>query len=397
MLGYVFIPCFLSTEGYQESFEEMLCLLDSFSPAVEVDEPGAAYLDAQGLELLFGPQDKLGRMIIDAIKDSLGLSARVAFGPTRLTAKAAARLSQTEEPVIVNEDEATRFLRSLPVSILPLTEFTSQRLGMLGIRTIGQFTRLPRSSLLDQFGEDAVVAFKMITAEGESRISPRETTPYLERSVELDYPLRTMEEFSKLAGNLVEQLVAALKRRQRQAQRVTLRVAFENDETEERSTQLNEPTGSTDVLLRALERLALRMGREKGVVALHISLSALQSQLTKQLGLFEVQRQKRAQLDRAVEEIRQGIGERISSKIAHHQSSPIFVFVDAAAGSSPAFIIWRGRKESIKVCNHWRVEDAWWKGGVSREYYKLITRSKMIMVVYRDCLGGGWYIEKILD
>ncbi|MDA8188944.1 MAG: hypothetical protein M0T85_12450, partial [Dehalococcoidales bacterium] len=60
----------------------MLCLLDSFSPAVEVDEPGAAYLDAQGLELLFGPQDKLGRMIIDAIKDSLGLSARVAFGPT---------------------------------------------------------------------------------------------------------------------------------------------------------------------------------------------------------------------------------------------------------------------------------------------------------------------------
>lgn len=66
----------------------------------------------------------------------------------------------------------------------------------------------------------------------------------------------------------------------------------------------------------------------------------------------------------------------------------------------PVRITWRGRRESVRVCNHWRLERSWWKGkesAVERQYYKLITGSGTLLVVYHDLGDGKWYLEKVVD
>ena len=35
-------------------------------------------------------------------------------------------------------------------------------------------------------------------------------------------------------------------------------------------------------------------------------------------------------------------------------------------------IAWNGRREAVEVCNRWRVEEAWWRGPIARDYFKVV-------------------------
>lgn len=73
---------------------------------------------------------------------------------------------------------------------------------------------------------------------------------------------------------------------------------------------------------------------------------------------------------------------------------PIEVEQDAA-GAVVAFR-WNGRREPVEVCNQWRVEEAWWREPISREYFK-IAGQHWLALVYLDRLDGSWHLERIYD
>jgi hypothetical protein len=86
--------------------------------------------------------------------------------------------------------------------------------------------------------------------------------------------------------------------------------------------------------------------------------------------------------------------------MTRHFASPLPINVTASPDGVPTHVVWRGRREAVRVCNHWKLECHWWKGGqgeVSRGYYKLLASSGAVLVVYQDRSDGAWYLEKILD
>ncbi len=82
-------------------------------------------------------------------------------------------------------------------------------------------------------------------------------------------------------------------------------------------------------------------------------------------------------------------------------AQPIRVEVDALG--APRRIWWRGRGHPVEeVLNRWRVDEGWWRLGVEdgrvwREYFKLVTRSGLLLLLYRDLAGGGWYLQGLYD
>jgi len=59
-------------------------------------------------------------------------------------------------------------------------------------------------------------------------------------------------------------------------------------------------------------------------------------------------------------------------------------------------IHWNGHRENVEVCNHWRVEESWWREPIARDYFKVVGRS-WLALVYRDRIAGTWHLERLYD
>jgi len=72
------------------------------------------------------------------------------------------------------------------------------------------------------------------------------------------------------------------------------------------------------------------------------------------------------------------------------------VDVEPDRDGRPTVLRWAGRREPVEVCNHWRIEEAWWRRPVLRDYYKLAGQ-RVLALVYRDGTDGTWHLERLYD
>ena len=50
----------------------------------------------------------------------------------------------------------------------------------------------------------------------------------------------------------------------------------------------------------------------------------------------------------------------------------------------------------VEVCNRWRVEEAWWRGPIARDYFKVVG-DRWLALVYLDRVDGTWHLERLYD
>ncbi len=70
--------------------------------------------------------------------------------------------------------------------------------------------------------------------------------------------------------------------------------------------------------------------------------------------------------------------------------------VELDEAGRPVAFGWNGRREPVEVCNRWRVEEAWWRRPIVRDYYKVVG-PRMLALVYRDGVDGVWHLERVYD
>lgn len=70
--------------------------------------------------------------------------------------------------------------------------------------------------------------------------------------------------------------------------------------------------------------------------------------------------------------------------------------VELDALGRPTRLRWEGWSEPVEVCNQWRVEEAWWRGPIARDYFK-VAGGRWLALVYLDRVDGSWHLERLYD
>jgi len=75
---------------------------------------------------------------------------------------------------------------------------------------------------------------------------------------------------------------------------------------------------------------------------------------------------------------------------------PIRVRADALG--APRSFTWEGRRHVVaQITRRWRVDEQWWRGRIWREYFRLATQDRMLVILYRDLAGRQWYLQRVYD
>lgn len=57
---------------------------------------------------------------------------------------------------------------------------------------------------------------------------------------------------------------------------------------------------------------------------------------------------------------------------------------------------WAGRRETVEVCNRWRIDEGWWREPIARDYFKVVG-DRWLALVYLDRIDGTWHLERLYD
>jgi protein ImuB len=201
------IACLITM--YEPAWPALLRVALAHSPRVEDAGAGRVYLDASGLEGLFGDEPRLAARLRDAA--AVGVEIRVGIAESRIAALAAARLGPGVMIVAPGGDAA--YLAPAPLSLLDLPEETATRLSRWGLRTLGELAALPTAGLFERLGGDGVRLQRLARGEDPRPLVSWRAVPLFEESTECEWGLETLEavgdRLRELAGRVCARLGAA--------------------------------------------------------------------------------------------------------------------------------------------------------------------------------------------
>jgi len=158
---------------YKEMSRRVMAVLQRFSPLVEQASVDEAYLDATGLERLFGPPEEFASTLRAAVKAETGLTCSVGMAPVRFLAKIASDYHKPDGQTIVRPEDVRAFLDALPVQKVPgVGGRTLETLQKLGVKNAGDVLRQPASFWQKQLGERGLWLHALAQGHDDRPVTP---------------------------------------------------------------------------------------------------------------------------------------------------------------------------------------------------------------------------------
>jgi protein ImuB len=193
--------------GNEPARPALLRVALAHSPRVEDAGAGRVYLDASGLEGLFGDAPRLAARLRDAAA-AAGVEIRVGIAESRIAALAAARLGPGVMVVEPGGDAA--YLAPAPLSLLDLPEETATRLSRWGLRTLGELAALPTAGLFERLGGDGVRLQRLARGEDPRPLVSWRPVPLFEESTSFEWGLEMLDPVVERLGELAARVCARL-------------------------------------------------------------------------------------------------------------------------------------------------------------------------------------------
>lgn len=302
---------FLPVDGakYRRVSVQIMAILADFSPLVEPLSVDEAFIDLTGTEPLFGSPLDAVRLIKERIRRDTGLTASAGLAPNKFLAKVASDLEKPDGLVVVAPGDEARFLAALPVErIWGVGRVTAKALQDLGLATIGQLQRVPRSVLARRFGSHGEHLHDLAFGRDDRAVEPFGVP----KSVGAEETFATdTTDAGLLRATLraqAERVAAELRASGFAAGRVTLKLRLQPFETHTRAVT-GEPTQDGLELYRRALALLERERVTRPVRLVGLSASRLGPAGQGQLDLLDPAALRRERLARVVDRLTERFGQ----------------------------------------------------------------------------------------
>jgi DNA polymerase-4 len=272
---------------YVEESQRLHAVLASYTPLVEGISLDEAFLDVSGTVHLFGSGTSMGHQIRTRVRQEMELGCSVGVGRSKLMAKLASKAAKPKasrsgiEPgpgvVEVGAAGELAFLHPLPVRALwgigPVTE---KRLLALGVATVGELAEMTPESLERYLGVAAGRHLSELSRAVDDRpVVPEQEAKSIGHEETFASDLWDLDDLHHRLQRMVDASATALRRAERAARTVTVKLRFGDFAQVTRSHTLDGPVDATPAIGAVAAALLESVDLSRGVRLLGVSLSGL--------------------------------------------------------------------------------------------------------------------------
>jgi len=156
---------------YEEVSARIMDILREFSDKLEPMGLDEAFLDLSEKAADFDEATEIAKRVKEEVKSREGLTCSIGVAPNKAIAKIASDYQKPDGLTSVTTEEASSFLRPLPVSrISGVGKKTSEILEKLGIKTIGDLASFPAGRIVELFGKWGVRLWEVANGIDETPV-----------------------------------------------------------------------------------------------------------------------------------------------------------------------------------------------------------------------------------
>ncbi|MBM3473367.1 MAG: DNA polymerase IV [Armatimonadetes bacterium] len=287
---------------------QVMGILRDVTPLVEPISLDEAFLDVTGSQTLFGDAIQIARGLKQRIRDELQLTGSVGIAVNKLLAKLASDLEKPDGFVVVPEGREAEFIASLPISKLwGVGPATAARLEAVGLTTIGQIAQCPPSLLEARLGNQAAGLQQLARGIDDRPVVPDQEAKSISAETTFAEDTDDVEFLHRVLLELADEVGERLRKAQRMARTVSLKLRFPDFKTISRDATLPEPTIAGLVIYDEAKRLLVRANlRRRKVRLIGVGVTNLTDE--RQLGLFDEGPQRAERTEQAMDRLRERFG-----------------------------------------------------------------------------------------
>jgi DNA polymerase IV len=290
----VFIP-FPGREG-RLLWGEILSALACITLRMESDGPGSAFLDITRLPVVYGSEEHLSRAAVGLIGDRFNLPCKAGVGNSRFVASEAAL--RTSLPVLVVCPGSEKgFLSPLTIDRLPVSRKVKERLGLLGLTTLGRIQALSLPAILSQFGAQGKVLWECAFGiDDRDRIPGSPAVSEIEEDMVLEDAAYSKGQLREALAGLLDKLCRGLEDTGMACRSMKLALHLENRACCEKHFVFHSPETCRETMLRRIMSGLEHVELAGPVRTMSLCASALSPHAGRQEGLFRMRQDIAARL-----------------------------------------------------------------------------------------------------
>ncbi|NLX36767.1 MAG: DNA polymerase IV [Chloroflexi bacterium] len=299
-------------DRYGEFSDQIMQILDEFTPVMEQVSIDEAFLDITGCERLWGTPRQTAERIRTRVASEVGLPISLGVASTKLVAKIACSQGKPNGLVMVPRNEEARYLAPLSVQELwGVGKVTAAKLQAQGIHKIGDLQRLDQNELTARFGDAGAWLYRSSLGIDSSSVSPDRERRSVSHETTFAQDVAEREPLRRTILEMSDHLARQLRERRLVGGTVRLKLRTADFDTFTRQRALEQPTDRAEVINSAAAQL-LDSNWAPGtrLRLIGVGVSGLLDGAGYQLGLFDDSDQRAIRLANALDEIHKRFGSR---------------------------------------------------------------------------------------
>lgn len=302
---------------YSEMSDKVMELLSHYSPVLEQNSIDEAWLDMTGMEEHFGDPVRAAGLIMNDIRETLGLWCSIGIAENKFLAKMASELKKPLGITRLQGNDYKSRLWPLPVrDMYGIGKKTEAQLSEIGIRTIGELASADEAAIIRKFGKSGKVMYDHANGIDFDTVTPRhhEDMKSIGKSVTLSEDITDIDKARQILMRLSDEISATARKNGKYGHTVQITIKYSNFTTITRQMTISPTDISKRIFSSGCELLEKNWDSRKPVRLIGISLSGFEVQSEIQLDLFSnltdesLADDKEEKIQKAIDDIRNKFG-----------------------------------------------------------------------------------------
>jgi DNA polymerase-4 len=261
--------------AYKEVSQKIREIFRRYTDLIEPLSLDEAYLDVTQDKQNIGSAIEIAKLIKQAIKDELELTASAGISINKFVAKIASDMNKPDGLTFIGPSNIESFMEKLPVEkFFGVGKVTAEKMKKMGLFTGADLKKLPEDEIVKHFGKAGRFYYQIARGIDNREVQPNQETKSISAEDTFAYDLTDIDEMYAELDKISQTVCNRLQHYQLKGRTITLKIKYSDFKQITRNYSVAEAVGDFETISGSAKKLLLSTEPEgKRIRLLGVTLS----------------------------------------------------------------------------------------------------------------------------